>query len=121
MRTVLVPVPMTRLTTVSGSFAAHVLAARLIDEGFDVELRGGPALYGLTVGEMAAFDVFVPDDQIDEASYVLLVSEVDIALDEDPDERHRRIVRTRPWAWRVVAGALVTVPAWSIVHVLSGR
>ena len=78
---------MTRLTSVYGSFRARVMAARLEDEGFDVQLRGaldGP--YGLTVGEMARVDVYVPDDQFDEASLVLLVDEVDEAdeiLDDD--------------------------------------
>src|SRR5262249_24925279 len=46
-------VPMTRLTSVYGSFAARVMAAHLEFEGFDVHLRGpvnGP--YALTVGEM---------------------------------------------------------------------
>ena len=33
-------VPMSRLTSLQGSFRARVLAARLVDEGFDVELRG---------------------------------------------------------------------------------
>ena len=71
-----------------GTFGAHVLAARLADEGFDVELRG-PATVpteGLTFGDMARVDVYVPDDQIDEASYVLLVDEVDEA-DDDPRRR----------------------------------
>ncbi|MGH9026703.1 MAG: hypothetical protein ACRDWD_11415, partial [Acidimicrobiia bacterium] len=61
------------LTWVGGSFAARVLEARLRSEGIDVELRGaldGP--YGLTVGDMARVDVFVPVDQIDDARLVLL-------------------------------------------------
>src|SRR5665213_809854 len=82
-----VEVAMTRLTSVYGSFRARVMAARLVDEGFDVQLRGaldGP--YGLTVGEMARVDVYVPDEQFDEASLALLVAEVDEAdeiLDDD--------------------------------------
>ena len=87
-RTLRAVVPMTRLTSVHGSFRAHVLAARLEDEGFDVQLRGaldGP--YGLTVGEMARVDVYVPDDQFDEASLVLLV---------DRGRRGRRDPRRRP-------------------------
>jgi hypothetical protein len=99
------PLPMVRLTAVGGAFAAHVLAARLTDEGFDVELRG-PGLhsgYSLTLGDLGQVDLFVPADQVNEASYVLLVGELDSALDEEPDERHRRILtRHRPW---VRAGA----------------
>ena len=45
------------------------LAARLRSEGIDVQLRGavdgGP--YGLTVGAMARVDVWVPEDQLDDA------------------------------------------------------
>ena len=87
---------MTRLTSVNGTFGAHVLAARLADEGFDVELRGpgfGPYSGGLTLGEMARVDVYVPADQIDEASYVLLVTEVDNLLDDDPRPRHSPTLR----------------------------
>jgi hypothetical protein len=95
---------MTRLTSVNGTFGAHVLAARLADEGFDVELRGpGTGVYGqgLTIGDMARVDVYVPDDQIDEASYVLLVTEVDTALDDDLSPRPS-------WSlWRIVALVLL--------------
>jgi hypothetical protein len=95
---------MTRLTSVNGTFGAHVLAARLADEGFDVELRGpgtGPYGQGLTLGDMARVDVYVPDDQVDEASYVLLVTEVDNVLDDDPPRRVS-------WSlWRVVAAVVL--------------
>ena len=79
---------MSRLTSLQGTFRAHVLAARLLDEGFDVELRGaldGP--YGLTVGDLARVDVYVPGDQIEEASMVLLVTEVDEVDDRFDDDR----------------------------------
>jgi hypothetical protein len=72
---------MQRLTWVSGSFAAHLLAARLHSEGIDVQLRGavnGP--YVLTVGEIARVDVFVPADQLDDAKLVMLADEVDSVL-----------------------------------------
>jgi hypothetical protein len=104
----LAPVAMTRLTSVYGSFRARVMAARLEDEGFDVQLRGaldGP--YGLTVGEMARVDVYVPDDQFDQASLVLLVSEVDEAdeiLDDD-----RPPIRARPVPVVVVAAFVLFV------------
>jgi hypothetical protein len=86
---------MTRLTSVYGSFRARVMAARLEDEGFDVQLRGAlDSPYGLTVGDMARVDVYVPDDQFDQASLVLLVAEVDEADDILDDDRPP--VRTRP-------------------------
>ncbi len=99
---------MTRLTSVYGSFRAKVMAARLQDEGFDVQLRGaidGP--YGLTVGDMARVDVYVPDDQLDDATLVLLASEVDEAdeiLDDD-----RPPVRSRPVPVTWVAAAVLFI------------
>ena len=82
-----VNMPMTRLTSVYGSFRARVMAARLEYEGFDVQLRGAlDSPYGLTVGAMARVDVYVPNDQFDEATLVLLVSEVDEA-DREPRRR----------------------------------
>jgi hypothetical protein len=111
---------MTRLTSVYGSFRARVMAARLEDEGFDVQLRGaldGP--YGLTIGEMARVDVYVPDDQFDDASLVLLVTEVDEAdeiLDDD-----RPPIRKRPVPvvfvaalilFVVIAGPIALVLRW---------
>jgi len=103
-----VVMPMTRLTSVYGSFRARVMAARLEYEGFDVQLRGAlDSPYGLTVGEMARVDVYVPDDQFDEASLVLLVAEVDEAdeiLDDD-----RPPVRARPVPVTLAAGLILFV------------
>jgi hypothetical protein len=104
---------MTRLTSVYGSFRARVMAARLEYEGFDVQLRGAlDSPYGLTVGEMARVDVYVPDDQFDEASLVLLVGEVDEAdeiLDDD-----RPPIRARPvpvyWVASLILFVLIAGP-----------
>jgi hypothetical protein len=73
---------MRQVTWVSGSFRAHVLAARLESEGIDVQLRGAlDSQYALTVGALARVDVWVPEDQLEDAEYVLLSDEVDDALD----------------------------------------
>ena len=59
-----------------------------------MELRGaldGP--YGLTVGDLARVDVYVPGDQIEEASIVLLVTEVDEVDDRFDDDRPPRASR----------------------------
>lgn len=104
---------MVRLTSVYGSFPAHVLAARLRYEGFDVELRGAvDSLYAVTVGEMARVDVYVPEDQAEDASLVLLVDEVDEVLDLDRMPRRRLIA---PWA---VATAAVGVVAFAAAEML---
>jgi hypothetical protein len=110
---------MTRLTSVYGSFRARVVAARLESEGFDVQLRGaldGP--YAVTLGEMARVDVFVPDEQCDEASLLLLVDEVDeadVILDDDrPPLPSRRVPR-----WCVgIALVLLAIAAVPAVHAL---
>jgi hypothetical protein len=78
-------VRMTRLTTVGGSFAARVLAARLTDEGLTVELRGCvDSPYQFTVGDMSRVDVFVAEDDLEDARLVMLVNEVDSVLDLPP-------------------------------------
>ena len=109
-------VPMALLTTVSGRFAADVLAARLDDEGFDVELRGGIGTSAFPVRGFADIDVYVPTDQVEEASYVLLVGEIDAALDEEPEERVRRLRRQIPTRYRLVAGVLLVGAFASLVH-----
>jgi len=101
---------MSRLTSVPGAFRAHVLAARLADEGFDVELRGavdGP--YALTVGDMARVDIYVPGDQIEEASLVLLVSEVDEVDDNLDDDRMRHLSHRNRLRGRMVAALILFV------------
>jgi hypothetical protein len=100
---------MSRLTSVQGSFSAHVVAARLVDEGFDVQLRGslgGP--YGLTVGDLARVDVYVPGDQIEDASIVLLATEVDEVDDRFDDDRPPEMSHIRA-SGRVVASLILFV------------
>jgi hypothetical protein len=111
---------MTRLTSVYGSFRARVVQARLQSEGFDVELRGaldGP--YVVTIGDLARVDVFVPDDQADDASLVLLVDEVDEADDVLDDDRPPcpppRIPAWCVWV-AVVLLATAVIPVVIIVH-----
>jgi hypothetical protein len=108
------------LTWVSGSFSAHLLAARLHSEGIDVQLRGAlDSPYGLTMGEMARVDVFVPEDQIDDARLVMLATEVDQVLapprewagDEATTTRHR-------WPLWVALGLLVLVSVAPLLRLL---
>ncbi len=103
-----VVVPMSRLTSLQGSFRAYVLRARLLDEGFDVELRGAlDGSYGLTVGDMARIDVYVPGDQLEEASMVLLVNEVDEVDERFDDDRPPPAARRRHHLIGRVAAALI--------------
>ena len=111
---------MTRLTSVYGAFRARVMAARLQDEGLDVELRGNlNSPYALTMGDMARVDVYVPADQVDDAKLVLLVNEVDeadIILDDDrPPIRDPYVPRSWVAAlilFVVIAGPIALVLRW---------
>src|SRR3954467_555919 len=109
-------VPMALLTTVTGRFGTDVLAARLDDEGFDVELRGGIGTFALPVAGLADVYVYVPTDQVEEASYVLLVGEIDATLDEEPEERSRRLRRQIPRRYRCVAAVLLIGAFLSVTH-----
>ena len=110
---------MSRLTSVYGTLPARVMEARLVDEGFDVQLRGAVHNpYGLTVGEMARVDVYVPDDQLDDAKLVLLVAEVDEAdaiLDDDRPPMRAHAV-PRAWVFAVVAFVLLAGPIAHVLH-----
>ena len=115
------PVRMAPLTWVAGAFRAQVLAARLRSEGIDAQLQGAlSSTYGLTVGDMARVDVFVPEDQLDDAKYVLLADEVDATLaaptdwwDAGSEGRH-----TRRFVWWVAAALLVISLVGAFVGVL---
>jgi hypothetical protein len=104
-------VPMVRLTQVHGSFAARVLLARLTDEGIDARMRGpvdGP--YRFTVGDMARVEVFVPEDQMDDATYVLLANEVEDAT-ALPEPMIRSSFQRRGVAALVLAAIVVAALA----------
>jgi hypothetical protein len=115
-------VRMTPLTWVSGIFRAEVLAARLRSEGIDAQLQGAlSSAYGLTVGDMARVDVYVPEDQLDDAKYVLLADEVDATLaapsdwwDAGTDRQPRR----RPWMLWVAALLLAACVGGALVGAL---
>ena len=103
---------MTLLTSVSGSFRAHVLLARLETEGIDAQLRGAlDGAYGFTMGDLARVDVFVPEEQLDDAKYVLLADEVDATLTAPTDWWEAgtdRPPRRRAWILWVAAALLAS-------------
>jgi hypothetical protein len=111
--------PLTRLTSVHGSFHARVLAARLECDGIEVVLRGAlDSQYALTVGELARIDVFVRSDQAQDASLALLVDEVD-ELDEVLDDDRPPIPRRRVPLWCVpVAAIMLAMIAMPVLHVV---
>ena len=109
---------MERLTCVSGSFGARVLAARLYDEGIDAELRGAlDSPYGFTMGEMARIDVYVPIEQAEDARLVMLATEVDAAT--ELPEPHTESPRGR-WVFWVVLVAVVMTAFAPIARYFAG-
>jgi hypothetical protein len=113
-------VRMARLTTVGGSFAARVLEARLQDEGLVVALRGCvDSPYAFTVGAMSRVDVFVAEDDMEDAKLVMLVTEVDSVLDLPPQrERPRALWGDR--AFWVVLVAVVLLGIFPFVRMATG-
>src|SRR5262245_19163283 len=101
---------LTQVTSVYGAFRARVVKARLESCGIDARLCGAPdGVYGLTVGDIARVDVYVPEEQLDDARYVLLAGEVDAALAApsewwDAGVEPRRRAR---WPWAVALALLV--------------
>ena len=112
---------MCRLTSVSGSFSAHLVAARLQSEGIDVQLRGaldGP--YGFNLGEMARVDVFVPADQLDDAQLVMLATEVDAALAAPREWAGPDTRPSRRWIVWVALTLLVVAGVAPLLRMLAG-
>ena len=114
--------PLTRLTWVNGSFRARVLAARLASEGIDARLGGAvDGAYGVTVGDLARVDVYVPEAQLDDARYVMLADEVDATLGAPSDwwDAGAAPRRRARWPWLVAAlvlGCAVLGPLVGLVR-----
>jgi hypothetical protein len=73
---------MVRLATVTSSFHARVIAARLGAEGIVTDLRGNiDGLY--PVGDV---HVYVDEVDLDEAKELLMVDEVESAFDDTDDD-----------------------------------
>jgi hypothetical protein len=110
---------MRQLTWVAGSFSAHVMAARLQSEGIDVQLRGAlDGTYGLTVGDMARVDLWVPEDQLDDAQLVMLASEVDGAMAAPREWGDGEIRTHRRWPLWVAAVCIAIAALAPVVRSL---
>lgn len=108
------------LTVTATRFEADVLAARLWDEGLESRLRHGiGAAYGLTIGSLAAVEVFVPETHLADARLVLLAGDVDAAF-PDPDAQTPNGSSTprHPAVWRIAAGALLVGAALPVLRLL---
>jgi hypothetical protein len=93
---------MVRLATVTSSFHARVIAARIGAEGMVTELRGnldGP----YPMGEV---HVYVAEDDLPSAQELLMADEVESAFD-DPDDSF--YLSRSPALWIVVAAVLAII------------
>lgn len=115
---------MTLLTSVAGTFRAHVILARLEAEGIDAQLRGAlDGAYGFTMGDLARVDVFVPDEQLDDAKYVLLADEVDATLSPPTEWWDAGAAETTPrarWPWWVAVGMVVIAVSGAVLRSIAG-
>jgi len=94
---------MVRLATVSSSFHARVIAARLGSEGIVTDLRGNiDGLY--PVGDV---HVYVGQDDLGDAQELLMVDEVESAFDTPEDAAGGRSSRE---LW-IVLGAILAIAA----------
>jgi len=94
---------MVRLSTVSSSFHARVIAARLGSDGIVTDLRGNiDGLY-----PMGDVHVFVDEDDLAEARELLMVDDVESAFDT-PEEAVD--LSTPPALW-LVLGAVIAMAA----------
>ena len=92
---------MVRLATVSHSFHARVIAARVGAEGILTELRGSVA----GPYPMGDVSVYVPEIDLPVAQELLLADEVESAFDEDDEDLDER--PTPRELWMVLAAMLV--------------
>jgi hypothetical protein len=105
-----------RAATVGDLMTAQVLAARLEAEGIPARLHGealGP--YRLTVGHLAATEVWVPDTDLDHAAEVLLAAEIDGVLgesDADPEGGGSLRVPAAAVALLILAFLAWRITAW---------
>jgi hypothetical protein len=112
------PVLFVRLATLPDPAAADLCAALLRSAGIPSRLRGeslGP--YRLTIGDMAATEVWVPAAQVEDARAVLeettLPGGVEFAPDRAEDEGPA--AGWQRW-WPVVALALLALAAWGLLQ-----
>jgi hypothetical protein len=107
--------PSARLATLPDRAAAEICAALLRSAGIEPRLRGeslGP--YRLTIGQMAATEVWVPVAQLEDARTVLEDSELPEEA-EFPSEPAAEPAARAGWGWWVlVAAALLGLLAWAL-------
>lgn len=106
------------LATLPDAAAADLCAALLRSAGIPSRLRGeslGP--YRLTIGDMAATEVWVSGAQLEDARAVLEEAAVPGSLQLAPDrpEEEGPMTGWQRW-WPVVALALLALAAWGLLQ-----
>ncbi len=98
---------MVHLLSVSDTFHARVIAARLGSDGILTELRG--AVDGPYPG-MGEVRLYVDERDLKVARELLLADEVESAFEIEPEASWRNVSAVP--AWLAVAAILVVVTAW---------
>jgi hypothetical protein len=107
---------MVPLVPAQGTFHAKVIAARLGAEGIATQLRGSVDGPYPCFGEVT---VFVGEDDVEEAAELLLIDEVEAALEvverdtDDEPVTHTRLVGWLPLVSIAVAACTVAVRAFA--------
>ncbi|MEY2569282.1 MAG: hypothetical protein QOE35_3811 [Actinomycetota bacterium] len=107
---------MVPLVPAQGTFHAKVIAARLGAEGIATQLRGAVDGPYPCFGEVT---VFVGEDDVEEAAELLLIDEVEAALEvverdtDDEPVTHTRLVGWLPLVSVAVAACTVAVRAFA--------
>lgn len=97
------PIPMVHVRTVTGSFHARVIAARLGAEGIPTELRGNVS----SIYPFGQVSVWVTSDDAEAAAELLLADEVEAAFTPHPDDEEPR---PQPWLlWGMTQRQLIAV------------
>ncbi len=99
------------LATVGNPNQALLLQALLDAEGISARLHGealGP--YRLTLGAMAATEIWIPPDRMEEARLILLAADTDaVVANVEPLGPGPSVHPIRSWVWWLVAAILVAV------------
>jgi hypothetical protein len=112
------PVLFARLATLPDSAAADLCAALLRSAGIASRLKGeslGP--YRLTIGQMAATEVWVPETQLEDARAILEGADVPGGIEITPNRPvpEYPVSAWQRW-WPVVALALLALLAWGLLE-----
>lgn len=104
-----------KLATLGDAGSAHICAALLHSAGIEVRVHGeGLGPYPVTVGQMALTEIWVSEDDVEEATEVMLGAEVDFALTEE--NRRGAIADREALPMRLLSAILLVMVAAVVIR-----